>query len=280
MLLTRSAGVGAVVVAVALAHVATGCLAGAEEPPGETTPEPPAPTSPPAREPVVFQPPRPAAGEQRADNRQAMVLRQIAHPADGRTPVRDKAVLEAMRKVPRHVFVPQALRNRAYQDTPLPIGNGQTISQPYIVALMTELLGLTPESKVLEIGTGSGYQAAVLAHLTPNVHTVEIIEPLAERAQSVLAEQGYEQVKCLRADGYHGWSEHAPYDAIIVTCAAGHLPPPLWEQVRPGGRIVIPIGGPYELQRLVVVEKQADGSRRTRTITAVRFVPLTRQGER
>ena len=140
---------------------------------------------------------------------------------------------------------------------------------------MTQLLNLDPSDTVLEIGTGSGYQAAVLGSLTPNVYTVEIIKPLYERAQRDLLSQGYEAVRCLNADGYYGWAEHAPFDAIIVTCAAGHLPPPLWEQLAVGGRIVIPIGGPYQVQRLVVLRKLADGSRRSEAITGVRFVPMT-----
>jgi protein-L-isoaspartate(D-aspartate) O-methyltransferase len=181
-----------------------------------------------------------------------------------------------MRAVPRHAFVPKQQRGRAYRDSPLPIGHGQTISQPYIVALMTELLELTGESRVLEIGTGSGYQAAVLAHLTPHVYTVEIVAPLAERADAAFSEQGYDDIERRQGDGYFGWEERGPFDAIIVTCAAGHLPPPLWAQLAPGGRIVIPIGGPYEVQRLVVATKGPDGSRRTRTVTSVRFVPMTR----
>ncbi|MHC4949001.1 MAG: protein-L-isoaspartate(D-aspartate) O-methyltransferase [Planctomycetota bacterium] len=239
---------------------------------------PPPAVPPAAGDDDAFTPPRPPAAAELAEQRAAMVRRQIAEPRDGRAPVRVEPVVAAMRSVPRHVFMPENVRRRAYADTPLPIGHGQTISQPYIVALMTELLALTPDEKVLEIGTGSGYQAAVLAHLTPHVYTVEIIEPLARRAERVLAEQGYdESVRCRRADGYFGWPEHAPYDAIIVTCAAGHLPPPLWEQLKPGGRIVVPIGGPYEVQRLVVITKEADGSRRSRTITSVRFVPMTRE---
>lgn len=206
-----------------------------------------------------------------------MVRDTIERPWDGRTPVRDKAVLAALRAAPRHVFVPHSRRRSAYADSPLPIGEGQTISQPYIVALMTELLDLTPDSKVLEIGTGSGYQAAVLAHLTPHVYTMEIIKPLAERAARTLREQGYTEVHTRRADGYFGWEDEAPFDAIIVTCAAGHLPPPLWQQLKTGGRIVIPIGGPHEVQRLIVVTKQPDGKRRSKTVTAVRFVPLTRE---
>ncbi len=227
----------------------------------------PPPAKRPAREP-------PAARERIAE-RLEMVRRQITHPDDFRTPVRDEAVVEAIKTAPRHVFVPRERRSLAYRDSPLPIGHGQTISQPYIVALMTQLLKLDPSDKVLEIGTGSGYQAAVLGSLTPNVYTVEIIKPLFERAQRDLLSQGYEAVQCLNADGYYGWAEHAPFDAIIVTCAAGHLPPPLWEQLAVGGRIVIPIGGPYQVQRLVVLRKQPDGSRRSEAITGVRFVPMT-----
>ncbi len=222
-----------------------------------------------------WKPPVPPASAEMAEERRRMVESQIAKPMDGREPVKDERVLEAMRTVPRHVFVPERLRARAHEDNPLPIGEGQTISQPYIVAKMTELLALTPQSKVLEIGTGSGYQAAVLAQLTPNVFTVEIIKPLAEGADRVLKEQKYDSVKRRQADGYFGWSEEAPFDAVIVTCAAGHLPPPLWEQLKPGGRIVIPVGGPFEIQRLVVVEKTADGKRRSRAVMDVAFVPMT-----
>jgi protein-L-isoaspartate(D-aspartate) O-methyltransferase len=220
--------------------------------------------------------PQPPAAKELIGERDQMVTRQIERPWDGRLSVKDKAVLAAMRAVPRHAFVPDNVRRLAYNDSPLPIGHGQTISQPYIVALMTELLNLTPESKVLEIGTGSGYQAAVLAHLTPHVYTVEIIEPLAKRAKGTLTEQGYSEVKSRRADGYFGWKDEAPFDGIIVTCAAGHLPPPLWEQLKPGGCIVIPIGGQYEIQRLVQITKTPEGERRSKTILSVRFVPLTR----
>jgi protein-L-isoaspartate(D-aspartate) O-methyltransferase len=206
-----------------------------------------------------------------------MVRSQIERPWDLRGGVKNKAVCDAMRAVPRHAFVPEDVRRLAYTDSPLPIGYGQTISQPYIVALMTELLELTPDAKVLEIGTGSGYQAAVLAHLTPHVYTVEIIKPLAERAERTLREQGYTEVKCRHADGYFGWEEVGPFDAIIVTCAAGHLPPPLWEQLKPGGRIAIPIGGPYEVQRLVLITKTPEGKRLSKTVLSVRFVPLTRE---
>jgi len=230
-------------------------------------------TTPPAEAP--FQPPIPTAADQRADERLAMVDRQIARSPDGRIPVTNEKVLQAMRAVPRHAFVPDDLQTRAYDDSPLPIGFGQTISQPYIVALMTELLELTPQHKVLEIGTGSGYQAAVLAQLTAHVYSIDIIQPLAQRAHNALRAQGYGQVRCAYGDGYYGWQEHGPYDAIIVTCASGHLPPPLWDQLKPGGRIVIPIGAAYEVQRLVVITKTAEGERESRSVLAVRFVPIT-----
>ena len=224
--------------------------------------------------------PLPPAARRKVTERKRMVETQIARPRDGRAVVRSETVLEAVRRVPRHVFVPVGNRGKAYADSPLPIGHGQTISQPYIVAWMTELLALKPDSKVLEIGTGSGYQAAVLAHMTPYVYTIEIIEPLAQRARKTFEEQGYKEIECRRADGYFGWKEKGPFDAIIVTCAAGHLPPPLWQQLKPGGRIVIPIGGPYELQRLTVVTKTEDGKRRSKAVAAVRFVPLTGGGAR
>jgi protein-L-isoaspartate(D-aspartate) O-methyltransferase len=225
-------------------------------------------------------PPPPSAAEH-VEQRHEMVETQIAHPrGDFRERVADETVLAAMRTVPRHVFVPDKARRLAYRDFPLSIGHGQTISQPYIVAVMTELLKLDKDDKVLEIGTGSGYQAAVLAHITPHVYTIEIVEPLHERSRRVLAQEQYDTISCRRGDGYFGWPEHAPFDAIIVTCAAGHLPPPLWEQLAPGGRIVIPIGGPYQTQRLVMVTKEADGSRRSKAIMLVRFVPMTGEAQR
>jgi protein-L-isoaspartate(D-aspartate) O-methyltransferase len=223
--------------------------------------------------------PAPPAARERVEERRRMVDTQMMRPPDGRTPIRSQAVLDAMRTVPRHVFVPVPMRRHAYEDTPLPIGHDQTISQPYIVAWMTELLELKPDSKVLEIGTGSGYQAAVLAHLTEHVYSIEIVEELAKRARRTLEEQGYRDVKCRHGDGYNGWAEHAPFDRIIVTCAPEDLPEPLWKQLAPGGRIVIPIGGVYALQRLVIVEKTAAGERRDRVVSAVRFVPLTRDAE-
>ena len=232
-----------------------------------------------ADEPEFSYPPQPPAADERQVERRRMVENQIAAPRDGRNPIQCPKVQEAMRRVPRHVMVPETLRRHAYDDSPLPIGHGQTISQPYIVATMTELLDLSPDDKVLEIGTGSGYQAAVLAHITPHVYSIEIIEPLLSQARRMLTEQDYGCIRVKHGDGYHGWAEHAPFDAIIVTCAAGHLPPPLWAQLKEGGRIVVPIGGAYEVQRLVVITKQDDGSRRSRTVMPVRFVPMTRLEE-
>ncbi len=221
-------------------------------------------------------PPSPPAASERKAERRRMVREQIAEPGlGGREPVTDERVLEAMRTVPRHVFVPENVRSRAYADSPLPIGFGQTISQPYMVAAMTEKLEVTPESKVLEIGTGSGYQAAVLGQLTPHVFTIEIVEPLAERAGKVLEEQGYTHVETKAGDGYFGWEEHAPFDAIIVTAAAGHVPPPLWKQLKRGGRMVIPIGGQGQLQRLILLTKTEEGKRRSEALMPVRFVPMT-----
>jgi len=188
----------------------------------------------------------------------------------------DAAVHAAMASVPRHEFVPQDRRRRAYADTPLPIGYGQTISQPYIVAEMTRLLQLSRESKVLEVGTGSGYQAAVLAHFTPHVYTMEIIEPLARAAEDRLQRLGYTGVQVRRGDGYYGWPAQAPFDAIVVTAAAGEIPPPLVKQIKPGGRMVIPVGSVFGTQSLMLVEKDQQGRVRTTALMAVRFVPLTR----
>jgi len=207
-----------------------------------------------------------------------------------RDDIRDKRVLDAMRDVPRHLFVPKRIRSGAYDDNPLPIGYGQTISQPYIVAYMTEALKLRPGAKVLEIGTGSGYQAAVLSEITPNVFTIEIIKPLADSAQKRLGKLGYKTIRCKQGDGYYGWEKYAPFDGapfdgapfngtpfngIIVTAAAGHIPPPLVKQLAPGGRMIIPVGGPYEVQNLVVVSKTKGGRLKTSTLIPVRFVPMT-----
>lgn len=222
----------------------------------------------------------PRAAQERVEERHRMVETQIAHPRDGRAAVSDARVLEAMRTVPRHAFVPAEISDRAYDDTPLPIGHGQTISQPYIVALMTEHLRLPPGARVLEVGTGSGYQAAVLAVLTPHVFTMEIVDDLAREAGNRLKALGYDSVQVRRGDGHRGWPEQSPFDAIIVTCAPESLPQPLWEQLRPGGRIVIPIGPVDRVQRLVVVSKTSDGRQRTETVTDVRFVPMIRNPAR
>lgn len=214
---------------------------------------------------------RPEDDDQRWEKlREGMVARQIA--ARG---VRDEAVLQAMRIVPRHRLVPEDVRPYAYDDTPLPIGLGQTISQPYIVALMTELARVKPGHRVLEVGTGSGYQAAVLAQMGAEVYTIEILEPLARRAERDLAELGYTNV-CVRAgDGYLGWPEVAPFDAILVTAGATHIPKPLVEQLKVGGRMVIPVGETLHTQSLRLLIKNEDGTLDERDILPVRFVPLT-----
>ncbi|MCS7202304.1 MAG: protein-L-isoaspartate(D-aspartate) O-methyltransferase [Dictyoglomus sp.] len=190
--------------------------------------------------------------------------------------VKDEKVLKAMLKVPRHLFVDKSLWNSAYGDFPLPIGFGQTISQPYIVALMTESLRLKGDEKVLEIGTGSGYQAAILAEITKKVYTVEIIKELADRAKERLRALGYTYVMVKWDDGYYGWKEYAPYDAIIVTCAPDHVPPPLIQQLKEGGRMVIPVGPPGMYQTLWLIEKK-DGKLKFTDLGGVLFVPLQRR---
>lgn len=187
----------------------------------------------------------------------------------------DQRVIEALLKVPRHEFVPDAERPFAYANRPLPIGYGQTISQPLIVAIMTDLLKLNKSGRVLEVGTGSGYQAAILAELADNVYTIEIIEPLAKWASANLKRAGYDAVHTRPGDGYYGWEEAAPFDAIVVTAVASHIPPPLIKQLKPGGRMVIPVGAPFMTQYLVLVTKDADGKIGTRQILPVNFVPLT-----
>ena len=189
----------------------------------------------------------------------------------------DTAVLAAMRTVPRHEFVPKKWSRLAYVDHALPIGYGQTISQPRLVAKMTQLLRLTSKSKVLEVGTGSGYQAAVLAELTEHVYSVEIIKVLAEAAARRLKRLGYSSVRVRRADGYNGWKEEAPFDAIIVTCAAGQVPPPLIKQLAPGGRLLIPVGARFSIQSLILIEKDDEGEVTSRSLMPVRFVPLLRE---
>jgi protein-L-isoaspartate(D-aspartate) O-methyltransferase len=217
--------------------------------------------------------PSPRNGLQAQDEfshqRREMVKDQIADRG-----IKDSATLEAMEAVPRHEFVPEDYREYAYHDGPLPIGYGQTISQPYIVALMTELANLSKGKKALEVGTGSGYQAAVLSQIIDSVYTVEIVKELGESARERLARLGYQKVNTKIGDGYFGWQEHAPFDAIIVTAAAEHIPPPLIKQLKDGGRMVIPVGHPYFTQNLVLVEKK-DGKVTSRDIIPVRFVPLT-----
>ena len=209
--------------------------------------------------------------------RASMVEHQIARPPDYRTPVRERHVLDVMRTVPRHLFVRPSDRDLAYGDHPIPIGCGQTISQPYIVALMTEMLRPGPEHRVLEVGTGSGYQAAVLSGLVREVYTVEIVEALGEAAARRLRVQGYDNVHVKVADGYFGWKEHAPFDRIVVTCAASMVPPPLVRQLRPGGCMCIPVGGQYAVQYLTLVHKAKDGRITMEKKLPVRFVPLTRR---
>ena len=187
----------------------------------------------------------------------------------------DERVMAAMGSVPRHEFVPGDIRPYAYENRPLPIGYGQTISQPYIVALITNLLEPAPQHKVLEVGTGSGYQAAVLAKLVARVHTIEIVEDLGKRAGVDLARMGHHNVEVRVGDGYYGWESEAPFDSILVAAAASHVPPPLIRQLKPGGRMVIPVGSRFLTQHLVLVEKDLDGAVRTRQILPVRFVPLT-----
>ena len=230
----------------------------------------------------VVWPPSPPAGQELVAQRSVMVLRQMAEPMDDRPPIKNARVLAAMRAVPRHAFVPIHARAEAYGDHPLPIGHEQTISQPYIVALMTELAEVGEGDRVLEIGTGSGYQAAVLAHLTPHVFTIEIVEPLARQAARVLAEQGYGTVEVRAGDGYRGWPEHAPFDAILLTAAPEGVPKPLWEQLAPGGCLVVPLGSERGVQRLQVLRKgpRGEGGRETRTVMAVRFVPMTGEAQR
>jgi protein-L-isoaspartate(D-aspartate) O-methyltransferase len=187
---------------------------------------------------------------------------------------KDNAVLQAIATVPRHEFVPAEFTESSYDDKPLPIPNGQLISQPWIVSEMTHQLKLTPASRVLEIGTGSGYQAAVLTHFTEHVYSIEIIRPLAEAAAERLKRLGYTPVNLRIGDGFEGWAEAGPFDAIIVTCAAGQIPPPLIKQLAPGGRMVIPVGNPFAMQSLMLVEKDPDGTVRSQSLAPVRFVPL------
>jgi protein-L-isoaspartate(D-aspartate) O-methyltransferase len=203
------------------------------------------------------------------DAREVMVSRQIQA-----RDVSDPAVLAAMRNVPRHLFMPENVRNQAYEDHPVPIGEGQTISQPYIVALMTASLGLTEKDRVLEIGTGSGYQAAILAMIVREVYTIEIKEVLCERAGEILHTAGFEHVKTKCADGYDGWEEYAPFDCIMITAAVDHIPIPLFRQLKDGGRLILPLGNPYSYQELVLVTKKGKDYT-IKKICGVLFVPMT-----
>ena len=198
--------------------------------------------------------------------REQIVARGMTHPG----------VVAALRYVQRHRFVPAAERDRAYVDAPVPIGHGQTISQPYIVALMTELVRPQSSDRVLEVGTGSGYQAAVLSRLVAHVHTVELEEALGRRAEELLREQQYDNVTVRIGDGYCGWPEHAPFDIIIVTAAPEHVPQPLIDQLKPGGRLIVPIGPRFTVQQLQLIEKDANAAITTRNVSPVMFVPLRR----
>lgn len=211
--------------------------------------------------------PAPVESTHRFNERQEMVAEQIA--ARG---IKNRRVLEAMKKVPRHEFIPSLFQDSAYEDTPVSIGHGQTISQPYIVAFMTEALDLKPTDKVLEIGTGCGYQSALLAVLAKDVYTIEIVEPLAKQAKERLTRLGYKNVHTRTGDGYRGWPEEQPFDAIIVTAAPDHIPRALVEQLGEGGRLIIPVGSDH--QNLVLMTKK-DGKMSQKTLFPVRFVPMT-----
>jgi len=213
---------------------------------------------------------RPRSDERLAERRQMVRHIRSMYGFDNET------VLAALENVPRHWFVPSDSQHAAYADSPLAIGSGQTISQPYIVAYMTALLDLDPQKKVLEIGTGSGYQAAVLSELTPHVYTIEIIKELADTAARCLSEHGYNTIKVKHGDGYLGWPEHAPFDAMIVTAAPEKIPQPLIKQLKPGGKMCIPVGSTFKIQNLTLITKDKDGKVSTKTLMPVRFVPFTR----
>jgi protein-L-isoaspartate(D-aspartate) O-methyltransferase len=204
--------------------------------------------------------------------------RMVERDLKGRD-INDPKVLEVMGRVPRHLFVDKSLQSQAYADHPLPIGEGQTISQPYIVALMTQILKIKPGEKVLEIGMGSGYQAAVLAELTDQVYTIEIRENLTRQATQRLKELGYEKVQVKYGDGYFGWEEYTPFDAIIVTCAANHIPPPLIKQLKEGGRLIIPLGSTTYFQTLTLLTKK-QGKTDIQHLSGVAFVPMTGEAQK
>ena len=223
----------------------------------------------------------PSAAQDRHSAPRARMVAEIAAMAretGGATgrPRLSEAVMTAMGRVPRHRFVPALQEVFAYENRPLPIGEGQTISQPFLVALMTDLLDPKPGDTVLEVGTGSGYRAAVLAELVAKVYTIEIVEPLGRRAMQLLEQLGYRNVEARIGDGYNGWPEAAPFDSIVVTAAPAEVPKPLIDQLKPGGRMVIPAGGSLDRQDLLLVEKQPDGTATTKRTLPVRFVPLTR----
>jgi protein-L-isoaspartate(D-aspartate) O-methyltransferase len=214
---------------------------------------------------------KPDKVQQRYAKQRAQMVKEQLEARD----ITDKKVLKAMGKVPRHIFVPKDMVKYAYADGPLPIGCGQTISQPYMVALMTQALKLEGDEKVLEIGTGSGYQAAVLAKIVKKVYTIEIIDELHKRASKVLKQHKYSNVYTKKGDGYYGWKEHAPYDAIIVTAAASHVPPPLLKQLKDGGILVIPLGSPLLFQTLTIIKKKKGNKLETEYSVPCRFVPMT-----
>lgn len=207
--------------------------------------------------------------------RKRMVDEQLSSWSRG---IKDKRVLQAMATVPRHEFVPDDLKHKAYEDYPLPIGYGQTISQPYIVAFMTEQLMPKPTDRVLEIGTGSGYQAAILAQLVYEVYSIEIVEPLARRAEETCKRLGYTNIFIKAGDGYRGWPEKAPFDAIIVTCAPEHIPKPLIEQLKDGGRMIIPVGPLWDQSLYLLIK--TDGQIKQQAVLPVRFVPMTGEAEK
>ncbi len=205
-------------------------------------------------------------------NRINMVNNQIEHRG-----IDNDEVLSSMKKVPRHEFVPDSLKKYAYQDRPLPIGYGQTISQPFIVALMTQLLKVDNNSKILEVGTGSGYQAAVLSEIANKVYTVEIIDSLYNKSTRLLENLNYVNIKTKNSDGYFGWKKYAPYDGIIVTCASEFIPPPLLKQLKIGGRMIIPVGPPFQIQHLILVKREEKNLYTSQIVTQVRFVPMVRR---
>ena len=217
-------------------------------------------------------PPSSVESETDGQRRSQMVAQQLAA-----RDITNQRVLDAMGRVPRHKFVPPRLERRAYDDRPLPIGHGQTISQPYIVALMTQLVDPKPEARALDVGTGSGYQAAVLAELAKDVYSIEIVAPLADEARRRLQSLGYQNIEVRHGDGYRGWPEQAPFDVIVVAAAPDHVPQPLVEQLAPGGKMVIPVGDWW--QELLVVEKAEDGTVVRRSVAPVAFVPMTGEAE-